>query len=927
MSSSRILTDQNNRLTIWRGFFALALLQVVLATALLLQDTSATGSQLILGFSLARLAIIGLFLCLFALFTWLLIRSWTNPTWTQRQIEKIQSLPQRPKVYGSLLIICGLVMLASFYTISLTPELTEPFTDALFTRLLPFTILLAGLSAQTLIVLLLVRFNLNRRNQWQGNAVFWLALVIFGLIFVFWGWVSRTSLRTESAITGWNDLGAPVLGTQVFLAWLAGMATWGLIIFWPHLAERFPGLQKLKPNHLQFFDAIMILCLWGGTILLWYNTPTTSSYFLSVPRPPNNESYPSSDALLYDLSAQSLINGQGLQFANEIFVRRPVLAVFFTFLHALGGQNTSAVIFWQIVFLAVTPVFVYLLGKSLHSRMAGIIAAVLVALRGANAIALASSITTSHAKILMADLPAMLVMVIFLYATVRWLQNGSKNLALFAGGMLGVAILIRPELGAAILAVILISFLVYRARSMGTSTLRQWLVSFLLFTLGIALVVAPWVYRNWSLTGLIFLDTPTYRTDWLQDRYQISPPMPVPTVSPASQPQSSIERRYITAPLQVTPVSASVAQVPTVSPDSGKPNSTAATSEKITNVARFVSAHYLNSQMQIFLTLPTTFRPFDSLAAFMVHRSPERLWTECCSALNYIRRLPYWHKWYGDIPTQAVVLLAINLVLIALGIQQSWKRNRWTGLLPAVLVFFHLLVNALARNSGGRYILTVDWIGMLYFSFGLAGASVWAVNLFTKERLPLEADPGHGSIPAESNIPDTYILRSPQFYLLVILLLAIGSLAPVLEKTIPPRFTQQTQSQMMNLLLDSPDLSAEQRQGLLNLLKANIFVSVGRALYPRYYQAGQGEPGSPDPLEPKDYPRLGFYLVGKMAQPIILPLVNQPGAFRNGSDALVIGCQDGQAAVVALFESPDGPLKSVFFRSDGLTPLICINPD
>ncbi len=272
------------------------------------------------------------------------------------------------------------------------------------------------------------------------------------------------------------------------------------------------------------------------------------------------------------------------------------------------------------------------------------------------------------------------------------------------------------------------------------------------------------------------------------------------------------------------------------------------------------------------------------------------------------------------------MLLALNLVLIGLGIQRSWKRNRWLGFLPLAVVFFHLLVNALARNSGGRYIMTIDWIMLLYFSFGLTEASVWVVNLFTKEKLPVEAEVGLVSVPAASKKLDKPLLRSPQFYLLVIFLLIVGSLAPILEKAIQPRYTEQRQAKMLALLLESSGLAAEQKQSLERLLIENADIRIGRALYPRFYRAGQGEPNSLDPLGAQDYSRLGFYLTRGVYQPIVLPLANKPEVFPNGSDALVISCPDGQVVAVALFESPDGPLMSAFFRSGELIPSSCINP-
>jgi len=840
-----------------------------------------------------------------------LLISWMKPARAERQIVALSRLPERPKRYGSLVVLFGLVFTAGLYLITLYPEISEPFTAAVMTRLLPVILLLTGLSLQSLLALLLLRGGLTGRGIFNGNGVFWLSIALFSLCILLWGWVVNNTLQSETAITGWNDLGAPILETQVILAWLAGLATWGIVLAGSHSARL----------SLKILDLILALALWVGTMVLWNATPAPPSYFLSLPRAPNLEPYPNSDAILYDMSAQVMMIGEGLRFNNDIYVRRPLLSVFISGLHAFGGQSPAGVAFWQIAVLAWIPAFVYLLGKSLHSRPSGVIAGTLIMLRGAMAIAVSDIVTTSHAKLLMADLPSMLVMTIFVFISVRWLQNRSQILGLASGGLLGAAILIRPELGAAALPAGLISWLVFRKQP------RQWLTNILLFVLGISLLLAPWVYRNWSLTGLVFLDSPTFRTDWLEERYRSTPPTSQPPPTPApTQPQTYHPQLEGVPTLLKTGYRSIGSALPAQTPAPPERAGDLITNiqDNSARVARFVLSHYLNSQLQLFFTLPTTFRPLDSLAAFIGHRSLDRLWQTCCSAENYVRRLPYWHRWDGRIPSQAFVWLALNLLLVALGIQQAWKKERWIGLFPLAVSLTHLLLNALARNSGGRYILPVDWIFILYFSFGLAQASLWVFNLFRNE--PLRLDPRQAEAAARRTKPsaEVKLLRQPQFYLLAALLFLVGCAAPVLEKAYPQRYPAVIQEQMLASFMASAELSAQDQAELTKLIEGNGLVSVGRALYPRFYKADQGEPGSPDPLGPQTYPRLGFYLAGQTYKPVILPLNHAPGWFPNASDALVIACPDGQAAAVAIFTSPQADPLAVLLRSEEGPPLSCL---
>jgi hypothetical protein len=287
--------------------------------------------------------------------------------------------------------------------------------------------------------------------------------------------------------------------------------------------------------------------------------------------------------------------------------------------------------------------------------------------------------------------------------------------------------------------------------------------------------------------------------------------------------------------------------------------------------------------------------------------------------------MPYWRKWYGSLPSQAIVPLVINVALIAWGIQFSWRKQRWIGLFPLTILISHLLLNALARNSGGRYIMSVDWIGLLYFCVGLTAVSIWVANHFMNRNIPAEIEivaSQTGAPPPRAPKP---FYRTASFYLLAGCLLAVGCTAPILEAAIPLRYTTQAQEQMLSSFLNSPNLTQEQGQALQDLL-VNGKSIFGRALYPRYYPANQGEPAATDPLGPQPYPRLGFYLANQIFQPIVLPYDRQPEFFPGGADALVLVCPDGSAGVIVVFTSPNDPPAAVYFRSGEAAPPGCFPP-
>jgi hypothetical protein len=70
-------------------------------------------------------------------------------------------------------------------------------------------------------------------------------------------------------------------------------------------------------------------------------------------------------------------------------------------------------------------------------------------------------------------------------------------------------------------------------------------------------------------------------------------------------------------------------------------------------------------------------------------------------------------------------------------------------------------------------------------------------------------------------------------------------------------------------------------------------VVAGRALYPRFYRAQEGEPGSGWwAFRERDFARLGFFVIGPERANVILPLETSPDWFPNASDVIVVGCQE-----------------------------------
>lgn len=881
------------------------------------QNESSPGG--LLSISTSRLLAVGLVLLptIFFLLLFFLHRA-SRPkylTWLKHVEERLAE----DRFYLLLFILCGGILISGVYLITAAPEIEEPFTRSLLENLFILQVWLSGLATQTLIFLLLLRKN-TIRNIFK-QKVFLFSVILIGLTFIAWAWIAKNSLPLESQVRGWNSLGVPIMETQLFFAWFISMAFLFILLFLEHQAQTRNFLARIKPTTV---DLIVCFLIWIVAIFIWQSISVPTSWFVTENRPPNFEPYPNSDAYYYDISAQTALVGEGFIFFDAPYIRRPLHAAFTTLLHWLGGQNFSKVISLQLLVLAFLPVLVYLVGRAMHNRISGLLAALLILMREASSIAISGNITASHVKLLMVDVPVALMVTLFVLAVMRWLQNlhTGKLYALVAGGVLGASILIRNE---TVIFILPLAFLTLWIIPRGKRN-QFWIKQMLLFTWGLILILAPWVWRNYSLSGKIFIDSPIMRFDLIAQRYQAvapeaqnpSEPTPVATASSpqpeqeatADSPQSEQEAlvQETPAPIpQPTAESADERYVKTVARQTlefitGNPGS----------VASFIFSHYNNSQLQTLLIFPTSMRPLDSLAGFIGYQSFELLWENCCSMQNYTRRLPFWRRWDGIIPMQSSIPIILNALFLSWGFQVAWRKQKLTGLVPLAFAFTYLTMNAFFRNSGGRYILPVDWILVVYFCIGLADLSTQFMQKIFGFKMPVKFLFNN----AKHEKPPTpiAILRSPAFYSLSIGFLLLASLIPLTEKAFSQRYTPDKQNELVYNLLQSELLLPDQGQAIETFLNHGGTITSGRALYPRFFREFLGEPGSTNPFGPRDYPRIGFYLAGPQYSPVILPTLTKPGLFPHASDVLVFRCSTEEVFGVAVFDE-DGKHQATYLRS------------
>jgi hypothetical protein len=200
------------------------------------------------------------------------------------------------------------------------------------------------------------------------------------------------------------------------------------------------------------------------------------------------------------------------------------------------------------------------------------------------------------------------------------------------------------------------------------------------------------------------------------------------------------------------------------------------------------------------------------------------------------------------------------------------------------------LSTAVARRSGWRFVTPIHWVEFVYLAIGIAQVTIWLFEYLSSVN---SSDWIEESVqPVKSNYRSAWKLNMA----IGIILLSFGISPLMVENLIPQHYAALSTSERVALLeemnffeefpaLDEPTLQQ-------SLEKDEIVILQGRALYPRYYETGFGESGEGwSAYIPRDFPRLGFTLVGPNDAQIILLHETSPDYFPNATDVTLIGCE------------------------------------
>jgi len=221
---------------------------------------------------------------------------------------------------------------------------------------------------------------------------------------------------------------------------------------------------------------------------------------------------------------------------------------------------------------------------------------------------------------------------------------------------------------------------------------------------------------------------------------------------------------------------------------------------------------------------------------------------------------------------------------------------------------------ALARVSGWRYNLPVDWTVLLYYALGLGQLLVWALLLlggmpWAKKFL---ADLQNLQTRKEK-VRESRPVPSWTYAAVLVFLVILGSSFLIIERLSQPRYSKVGQDQAAASLVGAEAQTESDRQQVLELLSAGqLYVASGRALHPRYFRADQGiSAGDFMLVAPMDFGRLTFYLIGPEPASVILAVDDLGIDFPASSDVLVFRCAGAVEAAAVIVDRGDDTSKLI----------------
>lgn len=797
-------------------FFFFCIIEVVVAFVSLIIIPTDPKNVIFLGLSFQRLLMLFFVGVGFCFLVYSLIKSTKSVISDNDFVLKTKKFFEKYEwLYLFLLFIC--------WTVIVFPAYRFGKYQIIYQRLQPILVLFFSI---ILTFLLLLRLQITKNNfSWRSFIQLKTIYIFGGIVLIVWTFIQTTGIGVTIDYNYWGGGATPILPlTLNFSLFIV------LLIYSQY--SKIDG----KNTNSQRIQKLFPIILFFAAITIWNLEPFTPNYFAPMVRPPNFEYYPYSDAQIYDMTAQSLLNGEG--YFNRGYVQRPLYGFMLFIFHNLVGQKYLNVIFVQTILYAFFPVMMYFLGKKLFSPIFGVGLGFLSLLRELTAFQASPFMEIVHSKLYMTDNWAGFFALLLTLLFVIWYLNKRENnyLLILIGSIGGLSLLMRINL-----LFIFIPLVVYTFFTRQTSNKTRFMrVGILLVST--VLILLPWMFRNYFQVGEFGIEPQKFRMV-IDSRFEIDKEQELP--------------------------SGQIKQNPMLMPEKLKKNTNSEGSSfsVILNISRFTIANFLHNEIHSVLIFPNSLF-VDSIKSVIANNL-------------YIQE-----NWTGQLNYRQITALIINLFVISLGISVSFKKYKFFGLFPLSIHLFYNLSNGFARVSGWRYVLVTDWAIILYYFVGL----VFLLSmLFSRINLMI-IDPNSILFDAIEGEGNKFIQKksTQTISIVFIAIISIGMVLPeiFIQKKYPGEITKTEfiQQLKMNNMDNAVELTLELPDD------PNLVYLHTKAFYARYYGPGEGEPATDiEWLRARDTGNLGFMIVNPIITGASLITNESPQFFPHNSDVYIIG--------------------------------------
>ena len=688
-------------------------------------------------------------------------------------------------------------------------------------------------SFQILVVLIMIKKDLvvTWMKVISRKKWFYAIIIVAGIIAIF-NQAAFGVLPQHIKSKWFEELNSPLIGLQVFFFVLVVTI---LLILLNHLENKVKWISIFNS------DKVIIVVLILLAFVSWYSVPLRAGTFTDVPRPPNYAFYPRSDALGYEIRAYRLLAGNGTDRMNHVGFWH-----FLAVLHYFTGGGVQAGFILRLVVLSCIPALLYLITKSIGNRLSGLIVGILFIVRETNALVLVEYITIPQIKDVMTEPVTIFGIALTIALLLKWLDNSNKNtsLLLLAGGVYGWVILLRIE------ALVYIPAIGIGLLLLMWKSPKEWLRTMILFSIGLILMVGPWFFSTVKSTGSL-LSIGMGKDTLLLNSFN----------------------EYTTRGEDIQE------------------------SDDL-NKGQLFPYNFANNMMQLFYYFPSNHQPMltvKNLPGVFLNRidysdiegdSFREKYLE-----RYVRSLPYWwNDWDGHLVKRSIIPLFCSIFLIFLGFSQLEGRKKIIAVILVLMTIFHSGIFSFVGKSGGRFIQVVDWIPMVFYGIGISALLNAVLN---KNRSIINDWWVIQHYEPDQNQIDQKRQRMGMVFS-VLFLLMIGLSFPLAENFIPPRYTDEKLSKQLEEMsmqaLNDPTLNA-----YLGLSDPDLEIVFGKALYPRFFKAGNSLQDNPKSrFTDFSIDRVEFFLVGTENIWAALPGSQAKEYFPHGSEVLILGSRAPQ---------------------------------